>query len=286
MAFVDHLTACNSHDPSGFLAFHLGPTAVGQVRRDFAQALACYPDLISTDDDGVHLALGDGDGDVGGRSARLTTLVDRLVADGLVPKPRGEAYPVLTRWGAPPLARIDRAAVPYFGIPAYGLHVNGFVRTATGAIRMWVARRARDRSLAPGKLDNMIAGGQPIGLSVRENLIKEAAEEASVPAEVAARAVAVGALGYVMDVPHGVRPDTLFLFDLELDPSFEPANRDGEVEAFTLMPLEEVTALVRDGFAFKFNCSLVVIDFLIRHGVLDAEHPEYLTLVHGLHRGT
>ena len=34
--------------------------------------------------------------------------------------------------------------------------------------------------------------------------------------------------------------------------------------------------------AFKFNCSLVVIDFLIRHGHLAADHPDYEAIVLGL----
>ena len=33
---------------------------------------------------------------------------------------------------------------------------------------------------------------------------------------------------------------------------------------------------------FKFNVSLVIIDFLIRHGLIDPEHPDYLELIAGL----
>jgi hypothetical protein len=33
---------------------------------------------------------------------------------------------------------------------------------------------------------------------------------------------------------------------------------------------------------FKFNCSLVVIDFLIRHGVITPADPDYFDLVTGL----
>ena len=34
--------------------------------------------------------------------------------------------------------------------------------------------------MAPGQLDNLIAGGQPVGLTLEQNLIKEAYEEAGV----------------------------------------------------------------------------------------------------------
>jgi len=33
---------------------------------------------------------------------------------------------------------------------------------------------------------------------------------------------------------------------------------------------------------FKPNCSLVVLDFLLRHGLLDASHAEYANLKRGL----
>ena len=48
------------------------------------------------------------------------------------------------------------------------------------------------------------------------------------------------------------------------------------------LPLAEVAALVHDTDEFKLNCNLVVIDFLIRHGWLDPQAPEYLNLVMGL----
>ena len=59
-------------------------------------------------------------------------------------------------------------------------------------------------------------------------------------------------------------------------------NTDGEVEAFYLWPIEQVAERVRGGDTFKFNCSLVIIDFLIRHGVIEPEHPDYLALQSGL----
>jgi hypothetical protein len=71
---------------------------------------------------------------------------------------------------------------------------------------------------------------------------------------------------------------------VELSPDFEPQNTDGEVESFTLLPLEEVARLVRDTDEFKLNCNLVIIDFLLRHGYLAPEHEEYLDLATGLRR--
>ena len=39
---------------------------------------------------------------------------------------------------------------------------------------------------------------------------------------------------------------------------------------------------MRDGFEFKFNCNLVIIDFLVRHGFITPEEPDYMAIVAGL----
>ena len=50
------------------------------------------------------------------------------------------------------------------------------------------------------------------------------------------------------------------------------------------MPWERVAEIVRDTDEFKFNCNLVIIDFLIRHGLITPDHPDYLALAAGLRR--
>lgn len=41
---------------------------------------------------------------------------------------------------------------------------------------------------------------------------------------------------------------------------------DGEVESFKLIPVENVANVIRRTCFFKPNCSLVILDFLFRHG--------------------
>ncbi len=281
MSFLDHIRACNAHDLSGFRRFELDGQPVGWVRHAMAEALAAaLPGFLATPD---RLTLAP---DIVGFDARSTRLADaaRWLAEREIITPlRGEFYPVGTGWGAPPLARLDRAATAVFGTESYGLHVNGVVRGTDGDARLWVATRARDRIIAPGKLDNMVAGGQPIGLTLADNLRKEAQEEAGLPAALADRAVPVGALAYCLETPEGLKRDRLFLYDLELPPDVTPVNTDGEVESFALWSLEEVAASVRDTQAWKFNVPLVIIDFLIRHGHLTPDdEPDYLALIDGL----
>ncbi len=129
---------------------------------------------------------------------------------------------------------------------------------------------------------NMVAGGLPFGLDLMSNLVKEAAEEAGVPENLARQSRPVGAISYRMLHQGFMRQDTLFIYDLDLPPSFTPSNTDGEIAEFTLMSLDQVTEILRDSEAFKFNVAPVVIDFLIRHGHLTPDHPDYVTLALGL----
>ncbi len=278
MAYLNHYRRCHAHDLTRFRPLTVDGVRVGWVRLDLLDHLGRFPDIFRITDAGVALAP-----EIAGFDARTNAfdhVAGRLADAGVVPHSRGERYAVTTGWGQPALFSVDRAHVPVFGVRAYGVHLNGLVRTQDG-IALWIGRRATDRPIASGKLDNMVAGGMPIGIGLFDNLLKEAKEEADLPAELAARSHAVGALGYRMEVADGLRDDVLFLYDLELPADFVPHNTDGEVEAFSLMPLGEVRQRVRDTDDFKFNVALVLIDFMIRHGAITADDPDYLALVGG-----
>lgn len=280
MSFIDHIRRCNRFDPAHFRPFEAAGKQVGGVRTAFAGRLAAFPDLFTVKDDRVILS--DRFADAESRGRAMATAAERLVQAGALPPPRGEDYAVATAWGEETLFRLDRAYVSAFGVKAYGVHVNGFVRDGD-RLRLWIGRRAPNKPVDPDKLDNMVAGGQPAGLGLLENVVKESAEEAGMAADLARQARPVGALSYCMEGDLGLKPDTLFIYDLELAPDFVPRNTDGEITSFALMDVEEVAARVRDSGDFKFNVPLVLIDFMIRHGILTAENePDYLALVTGL----
>jgi hypothetical protein len=284
MAYLDHIAACNAHDIGRFRPFLIERRHVGWIRHDTARRLAAFPDTFRVAEDAVslHPRLATPDE----RSAALDQACRALHADWAYPRLRGERFVVAPGWGEPALATIDRGHASVFGIRAFGVHVNGFVRGADGSIRLWIARRAADKPVAPGKLDNMIAGGQPAGLGLFDNLVKEAHEEADVPEDLARTARPVGLVSYVMEDEWGLKPDTMFCFDLDLPADFRPHPRDGEAEHFTLMPVAEVARVVRDTEDFKFNVNLVILDFLIRHGLLTPDdEPDYAAIAGGLRRG-
>ena len=149
-------------------------------------------------------------------------------------------------------------------------------------INVWVARRSMMKASAPGKLDHLVGGGQPVGLGLLENLYKECEEEAGIPRELSMTACPVGALSYTYRDATTVRPDVVFCFDLALPADFIPQSVDREVASFTLCDLQHIDRLVQEGTAFKFNSVLVVIDFFIRHGWIIPEHADYLWLCQAL----
>ena len=77
----------------------------------------------------------------------------------------------------------------------------------------------------------------------------------------------------------------MFCFDLELAEDFTPRNTDGEVAGFRLLPIEQVFEKVANTTEFKPNSALVIIDFFVRHGVVDADNtPAYCDIVANLRR--
>jgi 8-oxo-dGTP pyrophosphatase MutT (NUDIX family) len=283
MAYLDHIRTCNRHDLSKFRPFRVDGLQVGWVRHDVAQLLAAFPETFRISGEEVHLhpALSTPEA----RSDAIDRVAGELAQARGTPRLRGERYRVAPRFDDRALLSIDRGVVSLFGIRAYGVHVNGFVRRSDG-LHLWIGRRALDKSVAPGKLDNMVAGGQPYNLTLADNLLKEAAEEADIPLRIAATARPVGAISYCLEDQWGLKPDVMFCYDLEVPADFVPRNTDGELQGFTLMPVPEVARMVRNTDEFKFNVNLVIIDFLIRHGLISPDHePDYVELVSGLRKG-
>ena len=283
MSLLDRITALQTFTPDLYRDWIVAGQKVGRLRHEFADQLKAYPEVFEVRDDQVHLvpALETS----GTRSGAVEEAARDLVAHGVIRRLREEPYPVKQHWHGEELLRCDRRLATHFGFRAFGVHVNGYVRKADG-LYLWVGFRARDKSVAPGKLDNLIAGGQPAGLGLMENLVKEAAEEAGLPEELARQAVPVGVASYLTDWGAlGAKDDLMFLYDLELSEEVTPRNTDGEVERFELWRAEEALARAEASDDFKFNVGPVIIDFAIRHGLLTPDsHPDYEALAIGLSR--
>jgi 8-oxo-dGTP pyrophosphatase MutT (NUDIX family) len=280
MSFADHIRACNNYDRSRVVPLLAGERRIGWLRRDNAAALARFDTVFAVAPDRVRLVA---EGDADAISAAVDAVVEALVVEKSIPKWRNETFDVMARWGDPPIFRLDRGAVPFFGVRAYGVHLNGY-RFVDGRLHLWIGRRAPDKRVAPNKLDNLVAGGIGNGYGVAATLVKEAEEEAGIPGPLIRRALPVGAVTYCMETELGIRDDILFVYDLELAAEFAPRNRDGEIVHFEMMPSESVLEQIRTTDDFKFNVNLVILDFALRHGLLGVEDTEYLDVASGLHR--
>jgi 8-oxo-dGTP pyrophosphatase MutT (NUDIX family) len=280
--FLDRVADCNRHDLSAYVPWSVAGRRIGHVRSDRVEPLLASGGgrVFVRGPLGLELT--------GASAAERSESVARCFAElrtsGLAKAPRGELYPAAFPVRAAPVCLVDRSYVAWLGVAAVGVHVNGFVRGPDG-IEMWVGFRARDKPTFPGQLDNVVAGGQPHGLGLLDNVRKECEEEAGIPEGLSRAALPVGAISYVFENDTGIKPDTMFCFDLELPRDFEPVPVDGEVERFERWSLDRVAERVAMTRDFKFNCNLVVIDFLVRHGCVDVEQAGYAELVAGLRRG-
>ncbi len=282
MSLLDRIREFRPPDFSRLLPFRVAGETLGWVRPSFAGALRRFPETFRVADHEVALSSQLATPDA--RSEAVDRVLRTLHSDGIVPKIRGERFAVANRFGEPPRLVIDRAAVTLFGTRAFGIHVNGYVGEGD-AMRLWIGRRARDKAVAPGKLDHLVAGGQPAGLGLTENLLKEAHEEAGIAEALARRARPTGYCSYLIETGEGVRNDVLFTYDLAVPATFVPRNTDGEIEDYRLLAIGEVMRLTADTQDFKFNVALVNIDFLVRHGFVTPDDPDYIEIVAGLRRG-
>ncbi len=279
MALMDRIRACNRHDPDRFRPFTVAGARVGRVPGDYLETLTAWPDVLTVTDDGVTLnpALETPHA----RTAALHTVVQGLAERGII-RVRDEPYRVARAFHESPFLEVDRGAVVFFGLHSYGVHVNGHVYR-DGRPHLWIGRRAADKAVAPDQLDNMVAGGQPARLGLMENIVKEAHEEARVPADLARRARPASTVTYCLETARGLKVDTLFCYDLEVPADFVPHNDDGEMVDFRLMPADEAVERVARTTDFKFNVNLVITDFALRHGLIDPDTtPDYEALVAGL----
>ena len=252
MRHVDALA--NLELPGNRLAFRLAGAQVGWVTPEAAGLLLHHGCVSAMNAVTLH------------QPDHLPGLARTLAETGAFPW-RDEAFDVRAAPDTPVLATIDRGALPWFGIAAEGVHVNGLVERPDG-LHVWVARRAADRRMDPGKLDHLFAGGIASGSTPAETLVKEGAEEAGLPVGVVSAATHTGVVSYATQRPEGLRRDRLHCYELVLPEDVHPVPTDGEVAEFMLWPAERVVQTLRDTDDFKFNVAVVLIRTLQRRGLV------------------
>lgn len=165
-----------------------------------------------------------------------TSYHDALSWDGVGKQPADGARPLPRNM----IMTIERSGAELFGIRTFGAHLTGYI-VDNGEIKIWVAQRSPTKQTYPGMLDNTVAGGIPCDQTPTEAIIRECAEEAGIPEELAKRAKPVGAITYnTTSRLNGISPEAQYIYDLELPADFVPKPEDGEVSGFKLCGVEEV----------------------------------------------
>lgn len=232
------------------------------------------------------------------------------VLSKILGKKKGEQFPIV---GAQFDVGVDRSAIGLLGMVGRGAHMTVYSRTrrrrgsssteddgqaGNDGFCFWIPQRDFTKSTYPGKLDQAVAGGVARGETPWECIVREAVEEAgSALGEefVRANAKPAGTVTWlnISDERAGpgqeglINPGVLYVYDLELPhggEGFEFQPVPGDIECWTVLDVKLVMEYMKD-FKFKPSCVVVMIDFLVRHGVITPENePDYAEIVSRLHR--
>jgi 8-oxo-dGTP pyrophosphatase MutT (NUDIX family) len=264
---------------SNYAALSVEGDAVGWLDPVRLRRLAAFRDVFAEAGGGLTFAPGLD------REPARTTALDRVArtlgAESLLTAWRDECYAVAPAFGAAPWFLLERAAARYFGIRTFAAHVNGLCRV-DGEIHMWIARRSAGKAIDPGQLDNAVGGGIAAFRSIAATVVKECAEEAGIPAAMARLAQPFGSIDICRKQPDGLQRETIFIHDLWLPPDFTPAGQDGEVAEHRLVSLPEAARLIANAEGsdvVTVDASLVVLDCLLRLGLIDPASPDHDALL-------
>ena len=276
--FVEH--ACTFDPADSLVPFTVDGVLAGWMKRSFAERLEEWPEYFTVRPRGVGM-LGHFETPEH-RSAAIAEVVESLATQTVIAGWRGELVTACETFYSPPLFHIERAATRYFGLTVYASHLNGLT-IRHGEPYMWIGRLADNKSIDPGKLDNLAAGRIARGLTPFETLVKESFEEAGIAADLARSAKGAGAVRCKREVEEGLHNEIIFVHDIILPESFVPANQDGEVAEFTCTPIAELVRLFeKKPDSFAVDAALVALDCLIRRGYLVSDREDYLDLIHAL----
>ena len=192
------------------------------------------------------------------------------------------------------LALVNRSTSPYLGIDSVGVHLHCYVcrpeqkslhKKLNSVINnqiegVWLAKRASTKSHHPNYWDPTVAGGQPAALSLHENIIKEAHEEAGVPSEWLSKDTPSSDIIFsdhtkdfltiTTSKPDGtcMKRSLYYSFDLQVPHDWSPTPVDGEVSAFKLYSMRELEEELLNGDSLRPAMRAVLLDFMMRHGAL------------------
>ncbi|KAL7552652.1 hypothetical protein ACHAWF_015883 [Thalassiosira exigua] len=244
------------------------------------------------------------------RTTAFDHVTTHLCSTGVIKRRHSDAYPIYPFTDATNtinnasieegkrvvLAHINRSAAPYLGFDSVGVHLHCYVRQKCGGAGggkgafaplrgVWLAKRAPTKSHHPNFWDPTVAGGQPVELSIIDNVVKEAHEEAGVPSEWIKPSNTANAPNAILS-DHTQDPLTIttakedgscmkrslyYSCDLEVPSDWIPTAVDGEVSEFKLYSMSELEDELRFGNIVRPAMRAVLLDFMVRHGALKGD---------------
>lgn len=163
-----------------------------------------------------------------------------------------------------------------------------------GQLSIWLARRSAQTVLHPNKLGVTVGGSLSAGETPSECVIREAQEEASLPADVVSAAIkSVGSLSYVTSSETKstsggeaglIRPEMQYIYEMKVNEDVVPTPFDNEASDISLYSIEEIRKSLFSGDWTPAN-ACIMLDFFIRHGLITYETEEkYNEILIRLHR--
>jgi len=235
-------SAAPSNDvPRDFLPWFCGAHQLGHLSVERARLLAHH--LPHSRLQPKRLDWEAGHWSVDARSDALQRVLLTLRDAGHLPGWRNELFSFLSSDSKEPLLRVERAGFYFLGMCSDAVHINGV--TLDG--RMWVARRSASKTVDPGRLDNLCAGGLAAHEVAMQAVQRELYEEAGLQLEARHSLCYAGSVcvGRVRD--GGWHEERLWVYNLLLANDEQPVNQDGEVQEFQLLEAQEIARLVTDG---------------------------------------
>ncbi len=165
-------------------------------------------------------------------------------------------------FGAKSFFNIQRSLLSIFGFPQYGVHCNAWSKI-NGITYFYLAKRSKKLDDFPNLYDNLIGGGQPTGISIIQNLKKEAFEEAGIK-KISERKLKRGnTIKYFHNHNNRAFSGIIFTYDLEMTGENKFVNMDGEVQSFKCIAIDELYKILEKNM-LKPNAIIPIADFFLR----------------------
>ena len=268
MSFLKRTKECNNYKKKNFYKFYILNKHIGYIKKKNLDIIKNYKEYFFFDNEKISL-----DKKINSFSKRtflFNKIFNLLVKKKKILSKHREFFPVFSSFKSKPLLKVQRLLGPFFGFQFFGVHLNGFI-IKDKKYMMWVGKRSKKGNF-PNDLDQIAAGGLPYNINVKNNLIKEALEEANINKSLTKKSKYIGTVSYRVETKLGLSRHILFCYDLQLPETFFPQNNDGEIQKFYLWNIDKILKIIKNTKKFKFDCALVILLFSIKKKLIKGKN--------------